>query len=141
MAPRKPTAIEHRYGDEDRIHHKLDNVTDYCKRGYYGWEFAHEKRIENSNDGIGKIIEGKWPDRKMWYIPAVVRKDVNFEEIQEGTGEWEDDGYEVRGNGKRKAFAKDELSEHYRRHVAGMKLKMKVEAFERRNAARRLEFA
>ncbi|KAH4180711.1 hypothetical protein HBH70_204060 [Parastagonospora nodorum] len=139
MAPRKPTAIEHRYG-EDRIHHKLDNVTDYCKRGYYGWEFAHDKRIERSNKGIGKIISGERPNRKTWYIPAVVRKDVDFEDIQESTGEWEDEGYEVTRNGKRKAYAKDDFSDGYRKHVAGRKLKIKAEAFERRNALRRLEF-
>jgi len=141
MAPRKPTPIEIRCGDEDRIHHKLDNVTDYCKRGYRGWEFAHDMRIERSNEGIGNIISGQWPDRKTWYIPAVVRKDVDFEKEQESTSEWEDDRQEIVGNGMRKAYAKGELAEHYRRHVAGIKLKMMAEAFERRNAARRLEFA
>jgi hypothetical protein len=82
ISPRKPTAFERTNG-EDRIHNKLDNVADYCKRGYCGWESAHDKCIETYDEEVGKMLAGQWPDRKKWNIPKVVRRDVNSDEALE----------------------------------------------------------
>lgn len=69
-----------------RIHHHLDNVTDYYASGTNGWEFAHQKRIERTEREIGRISAGQWPPRRPWKRQIVVRKDVDFEAEMKAKG-------------------------------------------------------
>lgn len=65
------------FDTEPRIHHRLDNVSDYGRN--HGWEFAQRARVEREEANVGKILAGEWPPRIPWEQPTViVRKDPDF---------------------------------------------------------------
>jgi hypothetical protein len=66
------------YEAEPRIHHRLDNVTDYCAPGFHGWEFAQRARVKREEANVGKILAGEWPPSEPWERQVVKRKDPDF---------------------------------------------------------------
>ncbi|KAL5118302.1 hypothetical protein ACEQ8H_003812 [Pleosporales sp. CAS-2024a] len=123
LAPRRPRSREYRTEEEERIHHRRDDVGDYCKLGNYGWECARQQRINASDEGeVGNIIAGEWPYRADWEIPPVVRKDVDFDASPtDGTGQdWEDEDVAVDAAKSRKDVKNTDLLDMYRKHVAVM---------------------
>jgi hypothetical protein len=66
------------YEAEPRIHHRLDNVTDYCAPGFRGWEFAQQARAKREEANVGKILTGEWPPSEPWEREVVYRKDPDF---------------------------------------------------------------
>jgi hypothetical protein len=66
------------FDTEPRIHHRLDNVTDYGRSGTHGWEFAQRARVEREEANVGEILAGEWPPRIPWEKQRLVRKDPDF---------------------------------------------------------------
>jgi hypothetical protein len=66
IAPHKLGRVEKRSAGPDRIHSRLDNVTDYNLRGTHGWEHAHEERSQRLENETGRITTGFWLDRRFW---------------------------------------------------------------------------
>jgi hypothetical protein len=64
---------------EARIHHRLDNITDYCLPGAHGWQSSQEKRVRRSDAQTGKILRGEWPPARPWKRKElVINKDPDF---------------------------------------------------------------
>jgi len=73
--PSPPCAYE-QY-PEGRVHHRLNNATDYCA---HGWEYAQKERVKRFEvNGMGKTLEWIWGPSKNEGDIAEVAK-VNKEE-------------------------------------------------------------
>jgi hypothetical protein len=101
IAPYKPAPVEERNAGGDRVHNRLDNVTDYNLRGTCGWEHAHEERSQRLEKEVGRITMGSWLDRRLWrVIRPVQRKDPDVGErahaIETMEESWKDE-HETRG--------------------------------------------
>jgi hypothetical protein len=64
---------------ESRVHHRLDNITDYHRLGMRGWEHAQQERCSRAAQQSGRILAGQWPPKTTWSVAPVVRKDPIFE--------------------------------------------------------------
>jgi hypothetical protein len=65
------------------IHHQLDDITNYCRPGTSGWEFAQRQRAKDAEKEIGKVLGGCWPLGESWSEGRVERKTVEFEDDKE----------------------------------------------------------
>jgi hypothetical protein len=63
---------------ESRVHHRLDNITDYYRLGMRGWEHAQQERCSRAAQQPGRILAGQWPPKTTWSVAPVVRKDPHF---------------------------------------------------------------
>lgn len=88
-----------------RIHHRLDNVTDYHCAGSRGWEHAHQYRLDAGEKDVGRILGGRWPPKRVGVRQGVVMWDVDFEG---GVGDV-DDGEEAYGEQEEAGEEKEEV--------------------------------
>jgi hypothetical protein len=64
---------------EPRVHHRLDNITDYCLPGAHGWQSDQEKRVQRSDAQAGKILWGEWQPASLWKgKQCAIRRDRDF---------------------------------------------------------------
>jgi hypothetical protein len=66
------------------IHHRLDDITNYCRPGTSGWEFAQRRRARNAETKTGKVLGGSWPLRDYRGEEKVKPMNVEVEEKKEG---------------------------------------------------------
>jgi hypothetical protein len=71
-----------------RIHHRLDNVTDYHWPGTHCWEYAQKEHCKQADKEAGRILIGQWPPTKPWKEQDVVRKDVDFRKEEQDRWDW-----------------------------------------------------
>jgi hypothetical protein len=94
IAPYKPAPVEERNAGGDRVHNRLDNVTDYNLRSTRGWEHAREEHSQRLEKEMRRITMGSCLDRRLWgVIRPVQRKDPDLgesaqaiEAMEEGWG-------------------------------------------------------
>lgn len=44
-----------------RVHHFSDNITDYALLRTNGWDTMRKERLVRAEQGVGRILVGKWP--------------------------------------------------------------------------------